>query len=390
MNNQRLGFLVLVVLFALALGAACGGSSSSQRIAEKTAKGPAPTRKLPPVKPEAMREFETGLRAIRLTGKEPSADAYAKADERFRAAVALDDKLWEAWYNLGVVGYRQGNDDAAVDAFTKALDVNPAHTESMLGRAEAHRRAGRFKQARADYENAIAKSPDDSPIRGNASARLAGLLREVKEYKDALGVIRNTLRTSGANATVYVELGRLYMAQGRNDLAALVLTKAAELNPKEPSIYNAQALLALSRGDAQEAFDRFDYATSLDPNYLDARFNKAAVLLDAGDFARAKDELSKVVAQDPADLSAQVALGVALRGLGEYDQAKAKWEQVIQGAGQRSPERSDALFNLAMLQLTAIGDEKAAKAELERFLQEAPANHPKRKEAEEKKRELGI
>jgi tetratricopeptide (TPR) repeat protein len=236
----------------------------------------------------------------------------------------------------------------------------------------------------------VANSPTDGPTRGDATARLASLLREARAYDDALAVIRDTLRTSGANATVYVELGMVYMAQDRRDLAALVLGKAAEINAKEPSIYNAYALLALAQGRSQEAFERFDQATSLDPSYLDARFNKASVLLDAGDYARAKQELAAVVTQNPDDMGAQVTLGVAHRGLGEYDQAKAIWEKVVQEAPRRSRVRGDALFNLAVLQMSFLEDEKGAAAAFDRFLQEAPRSHPKRKTAEEKKKELGL
>jgi hypothetical protein len=36
-----------------------------------------------------------------------------------------------------------------------------------------------------------------------------------------------------------------------------------------------------------------------------------------------------------------------------------------------------------------VMDEKSSTAALDRFLQESPQNHPKRKEAEERRKELG-
>jgi tetratricopeptide (TPR) repeat protein len=385
---------VLLLLAAVLLAAACGGGSATQqRVNEARTRGKAEQPRLPPVNAEAMSAFDEGMRWLRAAEKKnprERGEALDKAAAAFRRAVETDSKVWEAWHNLGVLHFADGDDDAATEAFGKALEVNPAHMASLLGRAEAHRRAGRTREARTDYESAVAQSPPDSPIRRDATARLASLLREAKAYDDALGVIRDTLRTSGANATVYVELGMIYMAQNRQDLAALVLGKAAELDPKEPSVYNAYALLALSQGRSQEAFERFDQATSLDPSYLDARFNKASVLLDAGDYGRAKQELVAVTAQNPEDMGAQVALGVAHRGLGEYDQAKSIWEKVVQEAPRRSRARGDALFNIAVLQMTFLEDEKGAAASFDRFLQESSRNHPKRKAAEEKKKELGL
>lgn len=372
---------------ALLIMGACGSSSRSVK---GTGPDGAGVVKLPPVNPKALREFEAGMRALRLAGKKPRPEAYAKAKERLRSAVQIDGKLWEAWHNLGVIHTREGDDEDAAEAFGKALAINPLHQESLLARAEANRRAGRMNQAREDYENAIAKSPDDSPVKRNATARLASLLREDKKYDDAVKVIRDTLRTAGANAKVYVELGMVYMAQGRDELAKLVLAKAVELDAKEPSIYNAQALLALAHGKSQEAFDRFDYATSLDPNYVDARMNKASVLISVGDFARAKAELGAVVEKNPDDLSARVALGVAYRGAGAYDQAKAEWQRVAEQAPRRSKIRGDALFNLAILEMNFLENEKAAAVALDRYLEEAPRKHPKRKAAQQRKKELGL
>lgn len=394
MSKHAANRILFPVLISAAVLASACGASSRQRIAETRQEGPVEQPKLPPVKPAALNAFEAGMRWLRAADKRAAPRARARALNQAEAelgrAVEIDGSLWEAWHNLGALHYDRGDDDRAVEAFDRALAVNPAHLPSQLGRAEAHRRAGRTDQARADYEQAVARSADDSPVKRNATARLASLLREARAYDDALAVIRDTLRTAGASAKVYVELGMLYMAQGRDELAALVLGKAAELDAKEPSIYNASALLALSRGRSQEAFEQFDRATALDPSYLDARFNKASVLMDAGDYGRAKEELASVVAQNPDDLSARVALGVAHRGMGEYDQAKKLWERVAQDAPLRSRVRGDALFDLAILQMYFLGDEKAAVTALERFLQDAPRNHSKRKDAEEKKKELGL
>ena len=369
--------------FALALGLGLGGCGGSKGV-RAGARPEAP--KLAPVKPAALREFESALRVLRLGG--PEADATARA--RLEHAVQLDPSLWEAWHDLGVIAYRAGDDDAAVRAFSKALDINRAHVPSRLARAEAHRRAGHGKDARADYEATLRETAEDDPLRRDAAARLASLLRDGKDYDAAVNVLRDVLRVSGATSRIYTELGLVYLAQGRLDLSALVLAKAAEIDAKDPGVYNALALLALRQGKAQLAFDHFDQATKLDPKYIDARFNKAAVLLDAGDYVRAKQELTAVVEARPDDLAARVALGVALRGVRDLQGAKSTWERVVQNAPAKNPARVDALFDLAMLKADFLEDATGAKQELERYMQEAPTNHPKRQTAEEKRKELGL
>ncbi len=338
-----------------------------------------------PINAKAAKEFDNAMRAVRLGG--PEANETARA--RLKAAVEADGSLWEAWHDLGVLAYKDGDDDEAITDFTKALAINKSHTPTLLARAEANRRAGHKKDARADFETALKTTDEDDPNRKDAAARLASLLRDSGDYDDAVDVLRDTVRVAGASAKIYTELGLIYIAQKRLELAQLVLAKAIELDAKDPAIYNALATLALRQGKAQEAFERFDQAASLDASYLDARFNKASVLLDAGDYARAKAELAAIVEKRPDDYSAQVSLGVAHRGLKEFPEAKKVWERVIKEAAKRSTARADAMFDLAILEIDFLNDPVSGKTDLERYLQESPASHPKHQAAEEKRKELG-
>lgn len=365
--------VLLVILVALAT--ACGGSATRTVKGGRTA-----TAKRDPIKPAAMKEFDSAMRALRLGG--PEANETARA--RLKKALEIDGSIWEAWHDLGVIAWREGEDEQAIDAFGKALAHNRDHTPTLLARAEAYRRAGKKKDARADYEAAIKRMEEGDPNRSDAAARLASLLRDAGDYEDAVEVLRETVRVSGNSATIYTELGQIYIAQKRLELAQLVLAKALELDAKDPAVYNALALLAQRQGKAQEAFERYDQAVSLDASYIDARFNKATVLLDAGDYARAKTELAAIVEKRPDDFAAWVSLGVAHRGLKEYPEARKAFERVIKDAPRRSSPRADAMWNLAILKIDFVEDAAGGKAELERYLQDAPTSHAKRQDAETK------
>ncbi|MDB4953468.1 MAG: Tetratricopeptide 2 repeat protein [Myxococcales bacterium] len=367
--------------FILLIGAACGGAGT--RTVQGSG-GPERKQKRDPIKPEARKEFESAMRAVRLGGPE-AADT---ARGRLHAAVKADGSVWEAWYDLGVLAWKQGDDDEAIEDFNQALAKNHDHTPIVLARAEAHRRAGHKKDARADYEAALKAMEEEDPNRKDTAARLASLLRDGGDFDDAVSVIRDTVRVSGANAKIYTELGQIYIARKQLDLAQLVLAKAVGLDANDPAIWNALAILSLRQGKAQEAFERFDKAVSLDASYLDARFNKASVLLDAGDYARAKAELSAIVQRNKEDYAAYVALGVAQRGLKEFPEAKKSWELVIKEAPKRSTTRADAMWNLSGLKLDFLNDQDGGKADLVRYLQEAPSSHAKRQDAEDKCRYL--
>ena len=114
-----------LILIALA---ACGGGGK----ATKTTGTVATKAKLDPVNPKAAKEFDGAMRALRVGGPE-SLDT-AKA--RLKVAVEIDPTLWEAWHDLGAIAYKEGDDDAAIDGFTRALKIRGGHTSSLLARAE--------------------------------------------------------------------------------------------------------------------------------------------------------------------------------------------------------------------------------------------------------------
>ncbi|HEX3481975.1 MAG TPA: tetratricopeptide repeat protein, partial [Kofleriaceae bacterium] len=133
---------------ALAIAAcaliACGGASTKRETTPVATAGRTRTVR-EPINPKAAKEFEGAMRALRVGG--PEAQDTARA--RLRAAVEADPSLWEAWYDLGVIAYKEGDDDTAADAFSRALRLKPNHTPALLARAEAYRRSGRRKEARA-------------------------------------------------------------------------------------------------------------------------------------------------------------------------------------------------------------------------------------------------
>jgi len=373
--------IALILVVAACALPACGGATKKT---ELTATNKHDKGKRDAVKPAAYKEFEAAMRAIRLGGPEASETARA----RLRAALKIDNTIWEAWFDLGAIAWKEGDDDEAIEDYGKALDINKGHTASLMARAEAYRREGKKKEARADYEQASKNMEEDDPNKRDAAARLASLLRDAGDYDDAVEVLRDTVRTSGINAKIYTELGQIYLAQKRLELAQLVLSKAVQMDAKDPAIYNALAILAARQGKAQESFQLFDQAASLDPNYIDARFNKAAALLDAGDYARAKTELAAIVQKRPDDYAAAVSLGVAHRGLKAFDEAKNVWERVIKEAPKKSSPRADAMWNIATLKLDFTEDAAGGKADLERYLQEAPSSHARRQDAENKCKEV--
>jgi len=80
----------------------------------------------------------------------------------YRAAIVIDQALAEAHVNLGIaLLYRGGQDRAAVDTLTRALEMKPHRPEvALYTRAVAHEMMGNVREAFEDYSAAAAAAPD--------------------------------------------------------------------------------------------------------------------------------------------------------------------------------------------------------------------------------------
>jgi tetratricopeptide (TPR) repeat protein len=311
---------------------------------------------------------------------------YDRALERLRAAVDLDDNLWEAWYDQGWIALRQRQPQAAVAPLEKALAIWPSHAPTVTALGEAYVALGRAGDAAHAYRAWLDKHPTGGASDGLRVA-LGAALRKANQLDDAIEALRQALRQAPRSTEALNQLALVYQSRRQLELADLVLHRALDIDDKSKAsaaTWNNLGLVALARRRDQEAFAHFDQAARLDPSLTVARRNKAVVYLDCGDYARAAEELRHVTRADEADVDAWVALGVAERGRGQLEAAARAYEHALDLA----PTAADALFDLGVLLMDFRKEKDAAREKLEAFLKAAPSSHSKRQMAESRLAEL--
>ncbi|MFN7397764.1 MAG: tetratricopeptide repeat protein [Sandaracinobacter sp.] len=84
------------------------------------------------------------------------------AVQDYRAAIAIEPDLAEAHVNLGIaLLHRGGQDQAAIETLTRALEMKPARPEvALYTRAVAHEMVGNVREAFEDYSAAAAAAPE--------------------------------------------------------------------------------------------------------------------------------------------------------------------------------------------------------------------------------------
>jgi tetratricopeptide (TPR) repeat protein len=147
--------------------------------------------------------------ATQMIGDTPAiACARAAADQQpganismpsHRAALALcnqalADKLQAkdrtaTLVNRGIINAASGNGDAALSDYNQALERSPELASAYLNRGAVLMQAGRFQEARADFDRALALNTDHAAIayfnRGMANERLGAIPAAYRDYRQA-------------------------------------------------------------------------------------------------------------------------------------------------------------------------------------------------------------
>lgn len=147
-----------------------------------------------------------------------------RAEQHYRAALALGSSLAEAHYNYGVLLAAASRYDEAAAAFRKALDVNGFYASAHHNLAALLARQGRLSDAVAHYDRAIANDPKHRGARAGLGRVLVALGRP----REAIEQLRKALlpedpdtpRYRHALAEAYLRAGDVVEAtdQGRQAL----------------------------------------------------------------------------------------------------------------------------------------------------------------------------
>jgi tetratricopeptide (TPR) repeat protein len=329
---------------------------------------------LPPSDPRAISKMAQAVEAA----KQPN--GRARAIDLFKEAVKVDDKLWEARYDLGVLHADAGNLADAEKELAAAQELAPNAEDVAVALAEVRRRRGDAAGAVEALEGFVKQHPD---------ARVAGLtyvaaLRESGALDRALEASHRLLIKHSSDADALSELALSHLSLDEVDTAELLINEARKANPKSARAERTAGLIALKKGDDAEAFRHFSKASELDPGDTTARLNIGTVLLQAGVYERAREQFDAVAEADPDDVAALLGLAAARRGLAKRDDAAAfvEVEKLLKRVLDKEPNNLAARFNLAVLYADYLKRPAEARPLFERFLGDAPKNHPGRPEAE--------
>ena len=218
----------------------------------------------------------------------------------FTTSVSYED--WAAF-----LLYIAGDNERAVYAATKALELDPENVQAYIWRAEAYERQCKIGPAIADHVEAVRLLPDN-PVtvatRGHAYWYAFNHELALADYTTALELLEARPRETEREKAYY-------------DL-------------RKPIYHNSRALVYVNLGRIGEAVDDINIALDLDPDsphYLDTR---AYAYYKGGRYEEAKADYERALELGFESLYVELGLGLTQIALGESEAGRASLERGLE------------------------------------------------------------
>lgn len=282
----------------------------------------------------------------------------------FEKTLELDGRFAEAQYYRGQTLDRMGKSTEAIAAYRSTLAIAPSFTPASFDLGVAYYNSGDYQSAEAAYKETIRSEPDNA----QAHANLASTYRQMEHYPEANAEYKaasNGIKT----ADLYSEWGYCLGKTNEWDKSVARLKTAEEMSPAAIdnsnvgwAYYNAGNSLAAAKNDtaAKTSYELgktySQKAVQQDPRCDAAYVNLGSTHNALGEFQAAVQVLNVVLGHRPNWLIAVNQLGVGYRGMNDLVNAVATFRHAVDLDGRNT----FGLYNLGEAYY-ASGNKKEAK-----------------------------
>ncbi|MBI2951031.1 tetratricopeptide repeat protein, partial [bacterium] len=214
-----------------------------------------------------------------------------KAVEAFDRAVGLNPSLADAYNAKGVILTRRRQYDEALQLYQKALALNPSDAGIRLNIALTYHLQGRRDEALQEYRRVKEADPE-------TAGRISSLFGEAPPASPSAPESGDLVKQMAAD-NAYNE-GASYLQLNALDRAMAAFDRAIGLNPDLADAHNAKGVILTHRRQYDEALALYQRAIALAPENAGFRWNLMVLYHLQGKRAEAEAEYRKVVEIDKA------------------------------------------------------------------------------------------
>lgn len=230
----------------------------------------------------------------------------------------------EGWLEAGDAVALIYDFDAAIAAYSQAIELDAGSAEAFIARAEMYVQLRQLDDARADLDSAVALGSIDAYIaRANFRRTQGDLDGARQDIATALGI-------DDQNSHVYRQRALIRRDAGELQIAIEDLNTAVDLAPEDPGAYTARGNFFAHFNDFQNAIRNYDAALLFDENYAPAYRQRGNAYGAIGNWTTGLLDLNRAIELAPNDTRGYFLRGNLLGALGEYAGAVEDFTRVIE------------------------------------------------------------
>lgn len=209
---------------------------------------------------------------------------------------------------------------AALQAYTRAIELNPSDAAAYAGRGIVHGQMGLLEEALSDYNRSLQLDPRQPALLAARAtlyetiatrARLNGDEAGMQAaYQQAIADLTASIELDGETARYYVQRGVLYLALNQREAALADFQAAQQLSPNDPDVLNGLGWIDYQLGSQ-------------------ARLTGDAVTAEQA-LKQAAQAFERAIQLDKHNLNNYSGLGWACRELGLLERQRNNWDKALE------------------------------------------------------------
>ncbi len=260
----------------------------------------------------------------------------AQALQAYAKAAELTPSDPEPHISAGLLDERQKDFTAAEAEYKKVLELDSRSTDAAIGLTNIYMKSGRLADAEPLLRRLATDRPDDSGLH----LQLGRVLVAEKKNDDAIAEFQSALKASPKDADAERELADLYADAGKNDLAETAYRPLVAAHPNDPELHRALGRALLLQKKFPEAQQELLIAVRLKRDSPDAYVDLAFAASENKNY-----DLAVRAFNGRAALNADMPVicffmrASAYDHLGDWKQASADYHSFLDAANGKFPNQ---------------------------------------------------
>jgi len=212
----------------------------------------------------------------------------------------------EETFALAVQNHNKNNLQVAANLYNETLKTNPNHVDAYYNLGNVFQKLGENQKAKSSYEKAIEINPSYAKIHD----KLGIVLQKLGELQKAKSCTEKAIEINPKYVSAHNNLGIVLQKLGENQKAISSYEKAIQIQPNHAIAHNNLGNVFEELGELQKAKSSYEKAIEIDPNHVDAYWNLHSF---ASDIDEALTILKKLYEIDNKYIKAKIMIS-ALQG----------------------------------------------------------------------------